>query len=227
MKLNKHTFSIKNLPKLDRPREKLMKYGPNKLSNEELLAIILRIGSKENNVLVLAKNLLKKFDEKELPYITFNELKNFPGIGQVKACEIVACFELGKRFLKDKKVHLFLSPKDIFERLIEYRYKKKEHFFVFYLDVKNQEIKFEIISVGILNTTVVHPREVFEGAIKNSAAQIIVAHNHPSDNVHPSEEDLEITKRLVEAGKILGIDVLDHVIVTKENYFSFKDKGLV
>jgi DNA repair protein RadC len=227
MKQIKQNVSIKSLPKLDRPREKLLRYGPNKLSTEELLAIILRSGQKGQNVLTIAKNVLKKFSEKELPYITVNELKNFPGIGEVKACEIVACFELGKRLLKDKKTNLYLTPKDVFDRLVEYRDKKKEHFFVFYLDVRNQEINYDIVSVGLLNASLVHPREVFENAIKHSAAQIIVAHNHPSGDVDPSEDDLEITKRLVEAGKILGIEIIDHIIVSKDSFFSFKNKGLI
>lgn len=218
---------MKKVDRIELPREKLIKYGPNKLTNVELLAIILKTGQKGKNVLSVARDILGEFGEKDLPYISFNELKNLPGVGKVKACQIIACFELGKRLLKDKKVNLFLTPKDVFDRLIEYRDKKKEHFFVFYLDVKNQEIKFEVISVGVLDASLVHPREVFEPAVKYLAAQVIVAHNHPSDNVEPSENDLNITKRLLEAGKILGIEVLDHVIVSKNHFFSFKEKGLI
>jgi len=227
MRPTKQNYTLKYLPKPDLPREKLIKYGPNKLSSEELLAIVLRTGQKGQNVLSLAKNVLKKFGEKNLPYLTFNELKNFPGIGPVKACEIVACFELGKRFLKDKKTCLYLTPKDVFDRLIEYRDKKKEHFVIFYLDSRNQEIKREIISVGSLNANLVHPREVFEPAVRNLVAQIILAHNHPSGDPEPSEDDLEMTKRLVESGKILGIEVVDHIIITKTGFMSFKEKGLI
>ncbi|MDW8055387.1 MAG: DNA repair protein RadC [Elusimicrobiota bacterium] len=209
------------------PREKLLKYNqPDKLKNEELLALILRTGTKNYDVLTLAKKLLQHYN-KELPYISVNELKNFLNIGKVRACSIVAAFELGKRFLREKKTYLYLTPKDVYERLSEYKTAKKEHFFVFYLDTKNQEIRCDLITVGILNASLVHPREVFEPAIKHLAAQIIVAHNHPSGNLEPSQEDIELTKRLVKAGEILGIEVLDHVIISKDGYYSFKQHKLI
>ncbi len=215
------------LHKYDLPREKLLKYNrPDKLKDEELLAIILRTGTKNYDVLTLAKKIMQQYG-KELPYTSVKELKNFLGIGETRACSIVACFELGKRLLKDKKVSLYLTPKDVYDRLIEYRDKKKEYFFVFYLDAKNQEIKSEVISIGTLNSSLVHPREVFEPAVKNLAVQIIVAHNHPSGNLKPSEEDIELTKRLVSAGEILGIEVIDHIIFSKEGYFSFKKEGII
>ena len=132
-----------------------------------------------------------------------------------------------QRLLRDKKTSIFLSPKDVFDRLADLRDRKKEYFFIFYLDSRNQEIERKVISVGSLNANLVHPREVFEPAVKNLAASVIIAHNHPSGDSKPSEDDLEITKRLVEAGKILGIEVVDHVIVTKDNYFGFKEKGLI
>lgn len=129
--------------------------------------------------------------------------------------------------MQNKKSSLIISPKDVWNELKDIRDNKKEHFVVFYLDSRNQEIKREIISVGSLNANLVHPREVFEPAIRNLAAQIVIAHNHPSGDTDPSEDDLEITKRLVAAGKILGIDILDHVIVSKIGHFSFKDRGLI
>jgi len=218
---------IKELPKVERPREKLMQYGPEKLSNSELLAIILRSGTKEENVVELANKILKRFSANELPNLTFNDLKDYPGLGPVKACEIVACFELGKRLLKDKKAEIYLTPKEVWEELKDLRNHKKEHFVIFYLDSRNQEIKREIISVGSLNASLVHPREVFEPAVRNLAAQIILAHNHPSGDPEPSEDDLEMTKRLVESGKILGIEVIDHIIVAKNGFLSFKEKNLI
>mgnify|MGYP000844166391 FL=1 len=223
----KSKITIKELPKIERPREKLMKYGPDKLSDEELLAIILRSGTKDENVIDLATNILKKFPKDKLPYTTFDELKDYHGIGPAKACEIIACFELGKRFLKDKQTRIFLSPKQVWESLKDIRESKKEHFVIFYLDTKNQEITQEIISIGTLNASLVHPREVFEPAVKNLAAQIILAHNHPSGDYQPSEDDIKITQKLVEAGNILGIEVIDHIIVTKKDFFSFRDKGLI
>jgi DNA repair protein RadC len=204
-----------------------MKYGPEKLSNSELLAILLRSGRQGENVVELASKLLKRFGKNNLPNLTFKELKDYPGLGPAKASEIVACFELGKRLLKDKKAEIFLSPKDVWEELKDLRNHKKEHFVIFYLDTRNQEIKRETISIGSLNANLVHPREVFEPAVRNLAAQIILAHNHPSGDPEPSRDDLEITKKLVEAGKILGIEVIDHIIVAKNGFLSFKNEGLI
>jgi len=222
---NKKT--IKDLPKVERPREKLMRYGPEKLSNSELLAILLRSGKKGENVVELAGKILRKFSADKLPYLTFDELKDYPGLGPAKACEIVACFELGKRLLKGKKAKIYLKPKKVWKELKDIRDNKKEHFVIFYLDPRNQEIKREIISIGSLDASLVHPREVFEPAVRNLAAQIILAHNHPSGDPEPSEDDLTITKRLVEAGKIMGVEVIDHIIVVKNGFLSFKEKGLL
>ena len=222
---NKKT--IKDLPKVERPREKLIKYGPEKLSNSELLAILLRSGKKGENVVELANKILKRFRSDKLSHLTFDELKDYPGLGQAKACEIVACFELGKRLLKGKKARIYLKPKEVWEELKDIRNNKKEHFVIFYLDSRNQEIKREIISIGSLNANLVHPREVFEPAVRSLAAQIILAHNHPSGDPEPSEDDITVTKRLIEAGKIMGIEVIDHIIIVKNGYFSFKEKNLI
>ena len=218
---------IKDLPKVDRPREKLEKYGPEKLSNSELLAILLRTGGKGLNVIEMSRKILGKFSGSGLARANFKELKNTFGLGAAKACEIIACFELGRRFLQNKKSRIYLTPKDVWNELKDVRDNKKEHFVIFFLDARNQEIKREIISVGSLNANLVHPREVFEPAIRHIAAQIILAHNHPSGDAEPSEDDLEITKRLSEAGKILDIELIDHIIVTKNNYFSFKENNLI
>ena len=218
---------IKDLPRILRPREKLLRYGPEKLSNSELLAILLRTGQKGRNVVELAKKLLQKHGSQNLPNLDVKELKRFPGIGPAKACEIVACFELGKRLLQRKQAEIYLKPKDVWNELKDLRNHKKEHFVIFYLDTRNQEIKREIISIGSLNANLVHPREVFEPAVRNSAAQIILAHNHPSADPNPSKEDFEVTQRLVKAGKILGIEVIDHIIVTKNGFISFKEKSLI
>ena len=218
---------IKDIPKIDRPREKLEKYGPEKLSSSELLAILLRTGGKGINVVEMSRKILRKFSGGGLTKASFKELKNTFGLGTVKACEIVACFELGRRFLQNKKSQIYLTPKDIWNELKDVRNNKKEHFVIFFLDARNQEIKREIISVGSLNANLVHPREVFEPAVRYLAAQVILAHNHPSGDSEPSEDDLEITKRLTEAGKILGIDIVDHIIVTQNGFLSFKQKKLI
>ena len=220
-------MKIKDLPKIERPREKLEKYGPEKLSNSELLAILLGTGTKGVNVVELANRILKKFSGDKISKANVEELKNTFGLGTAKACEIVACFELGKRLLNGKKAVLLLSPQDVWNELKDIRDNKKEHFVIFFLDTRNQEIKREIISVGTLNSSLVHPREVFEPAVKHLASHVIIAHNHPSGSSDPSEEDLDITKRLVESGKLLGIEVLDHIVVTPAGYFSFKEKKLI
>lgn len=219
--------TIQDMPRVERPREKLMRYGPDKLAEEELLAIILRTGMRGRNVLDLAGDLLRRFGRAEICKVGFAELKGAPGLGPARACEIMAAFELGRRYLAGKKTGIFLKPRDIWEELRDIRDQKKEHFVVFFLDTRNQEIKREIVSIGTLNYNLVHPREVFEPAVKNLAASVIVAHNHPSGCLEPSDEDLSLTKRLAQGGKLLGIELLDHVIVTREGFMSFKQKGML
>ena len=220
-------MKIHDMPKVDRPREKLEKYGPGKLSSSELLAILLRTGSKGVNVVELSNSILKKFGNGVLANATVEELQDLHGLGAAKACEIVACFELGRRLLKNKPAALLLSPEQVATELKDIRNHKKEHFVIFYLDSRNNEVKREIISVGTLNASIVHPREVFEPAIQHNANAVIVAHNHPSGDPEPSDEDKILTNRLVEAGKILGIELLDHVVVTGDKHLSFKKKGLI
>ena len=220
-------MKIKDIPKVDRPREKLIKYGPEKLNNAELLAIILGKGIKGKNAVEIARSLLKKFAEEKFAGIQFEDLKNTSGVGTTKACQIIASIELGKRLLKGKKSKLIVSPKEIWEEMQDVRNSKKEHCFIFYLDVRNQIIKRELVSVGTLNASLIHPREVFEPAVRISAAQIILSHNHPSGDSSPSDEDISLTKRLVEAGNILGIEIIDHVIVANKYFSSLKEKGLM
>jgi len=218
---------IKDLPIFERPREKLIRYGPDRLNNSELLAILLRSGNKGENVISLSNRVLKRYKAENLPVLTYGELKSCAGLGAAKACEIIACFELGKRLLKGKTASLYLKPEDVWQELKDIREHKKEHFIIFYLDSRNQEIKREIVSVGSLNANLVHPREVFEPAVKHLAAQVILSHNHPSGDPEPSADDLELNQRLVQAGKILGIEVIDHIIVAKSTYLSFKEQKLL
>lgn len=219
--------TIKDLPRIERPREKLDRYGVEKLSHAELLALILRSGQKKLNVVELSKRILNIFGKEGITHTTKKELLNIFGLGDTKASAIVACFELGRRFLQNKQSFLILSPKDVWRELKDIRDNKKEHFVIFFLDARNQEIKREIISIGSLNANIVHPREVFEPAVRHLAAHIIVAHNHPSGHTEPSEDDIAMTKRLQEAGRIMGIILLDHIIVTKKSFFSFKEEGLL
>ena len=212
---------IKDLPEKERPREKMIKYGPDKLTSEELLALVLGSGTKGVNARTLAGRILRKNKEK-INSLTLEDLKNEKGLGKVKAAQVVAVLELGKRLFAGKKNNIILSPENVWERCEDIRSSKKEHFVVFFLDARSQEIKREIISVGTLTASLVHPREVFESAIKANAVSIILAHNHPSGDVEPSEDDIEITKKLIHAGRILNIGVFDHVVVTKDSYISIE-----
>ena len=199
---------------------------PEKLSNSELLAILLGTGVKGVNVIELSNKILKKFSSEGLATANFAELKILLAWAQPRHMKSPLVLNWGADYLKTKVCFAFVSSRGV-ARIKRSPGFKKEHFVVFYLDTRNQEIKRDIISFGTLNANLVHPREVFEPAIIHSAAQIIVAHNHPSGNPEPSEEDIEITKRLVEAGKILGIELLDHIVVTKSGFNSLKELGFV
>ncbi|NTW14473.1 MAG: DNA repair protein RadC [Candidatus Moranbacteria bacterium] len=218
---------MKDVPKIERPRERMEKYGPEKLKDEELLAILLRTGLKGTNVVTLSKKILRTFKEKGIGEATVAELKTIKGLGAAKACEVVACFELGKRLLKDKRTAVLLTPKDVWERMEDIRGSKKEHFVVFYLDSRSQETRRETVSIGTLDESLVHPREVFESAIRHNASGIIVAHNHPSGDPTSSRADLAVTRRLCDAGNLLGIPLFDHVIVAKECFTSLKEQGII
>ena len=220
-------MKIKDLPRVDRPREKLLKYGPAKLSTTELLAILLRTGIKGINVKELANKILKLFGTENVQNVTITDLQKIKGLGPVKRAEIIACIELGKRLLQEKKQLNAVSPQTVFESLKDIRSLKKEHFIAVYLDTRNQEIHREIISIGTLNASLVHPREVFEPAVRHLAASIILVHNHPSGDLKPSHEDISITKKLVDSGDLLDIHVLDHIIVSEKRYMSFKEQGLL
>ena len=222
-------YKIKDLPKYERPREKLIKKGASALKLDELLAILLRTGTKNKDVLKLAKDIALKYNNNKLKNIGFEELRNIYGVGPTKAVQILAAIELGKRLFKqkDEKEIYIHSPKDVLKQTSHLQENKKENFVVLYLDARNKLILKETVSIGTINASLVHPREVFEPAIKELAVQIILVHNHPSGDPEPSEDDLVMTKRLVEAGKILGIDVIDHIIISKNKFFSFKERRLI
>ncbi len=226
--MNRQNLTIRDLPRIERPRERLLKYGPGCLSDLELAAVLLRTGRKGESVLCLAGKLLKSASLFKLPDLSYQDLRKISGIGSSKACELLAAIELGRRLFQNKKITIaqILSPQDVFDQLKDIRESKKEQFIIFFLDSRNQQVHREIISVGTINASLVHPREVFEPAVRCLAVQVILAHNHPSGDLEPSEEDLTVNKRLTEAGKILGIEVLDHIIVTKTGFSSFKEKGL-
>lgn len=209
------------------PREKLLRLGAEALKSEELLAIMLRTGCKGKDVLGLAREILIKYPADKFAKLTYKELSQIRGIGLSKAATIKASFELAKRCIEGACYPPLSKPSDVLPIVSDLRVQKKENFVVFYLNGRNQVISRETISIGTLNASLVHPREVFEPAIRQVAAGVILCHNHPSGLSDPSEDDIEITNRLVEAGKIIGIEVLDHIIVGGEGYLSFKEKGLI
>ena len=219
-------MKIKDLPKIDRPREKLEKYGVKKLAEFELLAILLGSGIKGLNVIQLSKKILSIIQKIGIKKITLEDLLKIKGMGKAKASQILATIELGRRLQADKRREI-LSAEDIWNLCADIRDSKKEHFAAFYIDTQNCLIERQIISIGTLNASLVHPREVFEPAVRLSASSVILAHNHPSGNCEPSQDDIEITKRLTEAGKILGMDIADHVIITKDKFLSFKEQNLI
>lgn len=211
-------MKIKNLPKHERPREKLIERGAINLKDKELLAIIIRIGREGESAIEVAEEILRKYPMKNLLSLDFKELAKIKGIGPEKACSLLAAFELTKRALEveDNNLPTINSAKDAVAQLQELRTAKKEHFVVLYLNGRDQLIQKETISIGTLNANLVHPREVFKPAFKKPCASIIVAHNHPSGDMNPSVADLDLTKRLKDAGKLLGIEVIDHIIITKD-----------
>lgn len=222
-------MKIKDLPKSDRPREKLIAKGAENLKDSELLAILLRTGKAGKNVIEVASQILTKYSKKRLLQMTYQDLVKIGGIDSAKATTLLAAFELARRALEvnDANLPTINNAKDAAAQLSDIRDLKKEHFVVLYLNAKNQLVHKDTISMGTLNANLVHPREVFEPALKNSAAQIVAAHNHPSGDPKPSEDDLEITKRLTEAGKMMGVEMMDHIIVSKNGHFSFKEEKLL
>jgi len=221
---------IKDLPKAERPREKLITKGSQNLKDEELLAILLGTGIKGKNVVEVSRQILKKYSKKRLLQLDYKELSKVKGVGSAKACTILASQELIKRALKiqDETLPIIDSVKDVVAQAVYLRDKTREHLMTIYLNARNEMVwKKQSMFIGTLNANLVHPREIFKEALEHNAASVILVHNHPSGDSEPSQDDIDITKRIVEAGKIMGIDVLDHIIMTKTKVFSFKEKKLI
>ena len=217
--------TIRQLDKFSRPREKLLRYGAERLELTELLAIMLRTGTTKHNAVELAREVLKQFPENSLLGATPKDLQRVSGIGVVKALELVASIALATRLSARSLRVPLLSAQSVWERTEEIRASKKEQFVVFYLDTQNVPLAKEVVSVGILNASLIHPREVFEPAIRYSAAKIIAVHNHPAGSLVPSEQDRAVTQRLAAVGELLGIALVDHVIVAVSGCYSFKEQG--
>lgn len=220
---------MKDFPKEERPRERFIQYGAESLSNQELIALVLRTGTKEASVLTLAQRVLSHFGNlRMLKEATLEELTKINGIGPAKAIQLLTSIELGRRIVSTtaEERYVIRSPEDGANYVMEeMRFLRQEHFVCLYLNTKNQVIHKQTVFIGSLNSSIVHPREVFREALRRSAASIICLHNHPSGDPTPSREDIEVTKRLSECGKLIGIEVLDHIIIGDKRYVSLKEKG--
>jgi len=227
----KKSFTIHDLPLSERPRERLSKLGIESLSSQEVIALILGRGIKDESVLVTAQKLLSEFGNlKNIAAASVEQLTEIKGVGPAKAAQIKAAFELGRRLENsdnESQQNTVKSPEDAIKSIKnQLKGKKKEHFMVLSLDTRNHLTNTRMISIGSLDSSIVHPREVFKEAISSTAASVIFVHNHPSGDPTPSEDDIKLTKRLIEAGEIIGIEVLDHIIVCDGDYVSMKGKNL-
>ncbi len=228
--MSEYKISIHDMPVDERPRERLLKYGPEALSNAELLAIILRTGSQKENVINMCSRIFSDYNIKQLSQANISKLTQMHGIGNAKAAQIAAVFELARKLegFTDEPKRKIRSPADVYSLLYpKMREHKRERLVALLLDTKNHVIREEVISIGSLNANIVHPREVFKAALMESCASVILSHNHPSGDPTPSREDIAVTEKLVEGGKLLGIDVLDHVVIGDGRYVSLKDEGYV
>ena len=203
--------------------------GAAALRDEELLAVMLGTGYRGRHVLEVAAAIFAQFANEELVALDLAQWRRIKGVGKVKAAQLVAAFELARRGLgKGLGTRpVVASPVDALPLLEEIRDQRREHFLCLYLNARNQVIFKEVVSIGSLSASIVHPREVFQAAITHSAASVVLAHNHPSGDVSPSGDDIELTRRLVRAGEIMGIDVLDHIIMAAEDFLSMKERGLM
>src|SRR5258706_1786329 len=220
-------MTIKDRPKTARPRERLDALGISNLTEVELLAIILSSGTKKKNVVSVAKEVLKKFPLRALLTISLSELAKVDGIGKVKGGKILAGIELGKRALSTTSFHQVLTPKEVLHEVKDICTKSQEHLLALYLNARHELLQKQTISVGSLNQAIIEPRDIFSYALLLPSPFIILVHNHPSGDPTASEADIRFTKRLVEAGNLLGIKIIDHIVVTAKDYSSFREAKLL
>ncbi len=221
-------YLVKEMPEEERPRERLMSLGPMALSNEELLAILLRTGMNEVSVIELARQVLYHLESlDDLKKMSVQELMNLRGIKDAKACTVIAAIELGKRLemTRRTKKTIIKTAHDVYFLLYpELSHLEQEHFIAIYLSIKSEVIKYETIFIGTIHQTLIHPREIFKNAIKLSAAAVIFSHNHPTGDSTPSKADIDATENLKNASKTLGIDVIDHIVIGKHEYYSIRER---
>jgi DNA repair protein RadC len=221
-------MKILDFPKDGRPRERFLKFGPESLSDAELFAILLRTGTRGENVVDMSNRLIKEYTLEKLFECSLKELETIKGIGPAKAMQILTIAEIQKRINQSKHpIKRITCAEDVFDHFHDrLKDEKQEHFYILMLDTKNNLIGEQLITKGILDASIIHPREVFKPAIKNSAAKIILVHNHPSGDPNPSQEDLKITEKLMNVGEEIGINVLDSIITGRDEWRSWKDESL-
>ncbi|MDH4035970.1 MAG: DNA repair protein RadC [Candidatus Krumholzibacteria bacterium] len=221
--------SPRGLPRADRPRERLYERGPGELSLQELLAIVIGEGTRGSSALVVALRLLGEFgDLVAMGRAGVDEMRRVPGIGFARACQLVASFELGKRFARESRSGgiSIKAPKDVARLFMdEMKHYDREHFKAAFLNTKNQIIRVVTVSIGSLNASIVHPREILKPAISASAASIVLVHNHPTGDPTPSREDVEFTRRFARCGELIGIELLDHIVIGADRFQSLKESG--
>ena len=215
-------------PAIARPREKLLKYGARALTNTELLAVVLGCGVQGENVLRVAEDLMRRHGAEGLPVLSLEGWRGSRGVGTVKACQLTAAFELARRILV-RPVSEFRvgSPREAYDQVRDLKRARKEHLVALYLDAQNFLIERETISVGSLNTTRTHPREILQPAILHTALSFVLVHNHPSGSLEPSRDDLDFTRSIARAAELMGIGLADHLIVSPRGYVSLKERGVL
>lgn len=222
---HKRKYRIKDMPFADRPREKLLAKSAKTLSDAELLAVLIGTGSAKQNAVRLGELILRRFPSNKLANMTLEDLETIPGIGKSKAARIYAALELGERVYSSVSFTktVLRSTHDVLQHLKDIVDKKQEHLVVLYMNARYELLQKEIVGIGSLNSLMITPKEIFNHSLKIPCAFIIVAHNHPSGDPQPSDDDIQFTKRIHEAGEIMSIPMIDHIIVARQGYFSFKD----
>lgn len=219
---------IKDLPITQRPREKLLHNGAENLRDAELLAILIGTGVPKQNAVIVAEKLLRRYPLQKLAHVAIGELMSIRGIGASKAARVVGAIELGARIFSSSLTKIVIrSTGDIVHQVRDIAERKQEYLVALYLNARHELLQKEVVGVGILNTTRIEPKEIFRPAFNSACAEIIIAHNHPSGDPTPSEEDITFTNHLQKAGEIMGIPLVDHVIIARSSYFSFRNNAVV